>query len=268
MPSQWFIRRGSKTLGPYNSEQLKHDAAAGLIIPTDEICKSLSGPWVAARKVKGLFAVQLVDESTKSTSVSHKQSTESLQQNCSVPINDTTLDRNIQSHVDKRDSLSIPKCQNCGTNISKRAKTCPNCGEPAVVKKKTGCITVVVAIILLIMILQVVIATFQNNSPSATSKIDKETWDTEINKQPERKAMIDKLIGMGVFTKVDGTLDRPNLWVAPMFYNLDYDKKVTFSRTVYDYYIIENRGLVRLSIIDSKSGKEIGSFEANTLNMN
>jgi hypothetical protein len=57
--NQWYIRRGSKVLGPSTSAQLKSDAAAGLVKREDEVSQSPTGPWTIAQKVKGLFASSL-----------------------------------------------------------------------------------------------------------------------------------------------------------------------------------------------------------------
>ena len=57
MANQWYIRRGSKVLGPSTSAQLKSDAAAGLVKREDEVSQSPTGPWTVAQKVKGLFPI-------------------------------------------------------------------------------------------------------------------------------------------------------------------------------------------------------------------
>jgi rubrerythrin len=52
---------------------------------------------------------------------------------------------------EKKKIKASKKCKECGTEISSKAEACPNCG--AVLKKKTGCLTYVVAAILIIVLI-------------------------------------------------------------------------------------------------------------------
>jgi hypothetical protein len=55
MATSWYLRQAGKVVGPYSSSQLKQMADAALITPQAEVSQAESGPWSAARKVKGLF---------------------------------------------------------------------------------------------------------------------------------------------------------------------------------------------------------------------
>jgi len=78
----------------------------------------------------------------------------------------------------------------------------------------------------------------------------------------ERKALLQKLINKGIFTKVAKPGSLPRVYVAPTFYVLDFDTKQTFVGVVYAYYFGENPdGIV--AVYDGLSGKEIGAFSVS-----
>jgi len=53
--ASWLVRRGGKTMGPVTVEFLKQKAAAGQLLPTDEIKQQGRTDWVPCGTVKGLF---------------------------------------------------------------------------------------------------------------------------------------------------------------------------------------------------------------------
>ena len=53
--ASWLVRRGGKTMGPVTVEFLKQKAAAGQLLPTDEIKQQGKTDWVPCGTVKGLF---------------------------------------------------------------------------------------------------------------------------------------------------------------------------------------------------------------------
>ena len=53
--SQWFVRKGDKTHGPFTSVQLRQLAEGSKISTTTDVRRSNGGQWVPAQKVKGLF---------------------------------------------------------------------------------------------------------------------------------------------------------------------------------------------------------------------
>ncbi|MBI2827517.1 MAG: DUF4339 domain-containing protein [Planctomycetia bacterium] len=54
--AEWFVRRGDKQAGPFSGTKLKELAAAGKVLPTDELRQGADGAWVPAARAKGLFA--------------------------------------------------------------------------------------------------------------------------------------------------------------------------------------------------------------------
>ena len=100
--------------------------------------------------------------------------------------------------------------------------------------------------------------TNQNNEKQSQKK------EVEIDKSPQmqkqRKAFIDKLIRKGIFKKIEVPGNLPRLWVKPLFYALDYDDKETFVSVVYAYYFDGTNYTDTVRIIDSSSGKQVGTY--------
>ncbi len=51
----YYIRRGEKVIGPVDLAKLKEAAAAGNLLPTDQLAKDAAGPWTVASRTT-LFA--------------------------------------------------------------------------------------------------------------------------------------------------------------------------------------------------------------------
>src|SRR5437667_6109044 len=52
---RWFVRRNSKTYGPFSARKLKQLAEQQKVSADDEIKKGDAGEWVKADRLKGLF---------------------------------------------------------------------------------------------------------------------------------------------------------------------------------------------------------------------
>ena len=51
-----------------------------------------------------------------------------------------------------------------------------------------------------------------------------------------------------------------HVWVTPLFNSLNFDDKATFINVVYAYYISENPKSDIVTLYDSQTGKEIGTY--------
>lgn len=86
--------------------------------------------------------------------------------------------------------------------------------------------------------------------------------------QPQRLALINKLIGMGVFQKIEKPRQLPYLWVKPGFYQLDFEMKQKFVGVVYMYFKTDDPGVQLVVLYDSRTGKRAGRFSENLGGLN
>lgn len=78
--------------------------------------------------------------------------------------------------------------------------------------------------------------------------------------QDERKAFIEKLIKMRVFTKTSAENGVSKAWTGPAFSALDYDTKNSFCNVVYAYYLNEASVNKTMRLIDGSTNKDVGMF--------
>lgn len=178
--------------------------------------------------------------------------------------------------------MALIKCPECEGQLSDKATTCPHCGYSQTTKKpipkplppikkeskQYGCGT----IILLLVVVAIFYSLFDTSErtkpvaskpPTQAPKLS--AAETELQKQ--RKEFIDKGIREGIFYKIEIPGDLPHLWVTPRFLNGDFDTKSALASAVLAYYITENPKYDLLIIKDSRSGKRIGSFSSNGLDL-
>lgn len=88
-----------------------------------------------------------------------------------------------------------------------------------------------------------------------------EKWKHEEAKQAQRKELIQKLIGQGVFRKVDFRDQGATIWVDSRFYLLDFEAKQDFCSVVYAYLATSAKDeLVVVTLKDALSGKTVGDY--------
>ncbi|MGB3086641.1 MAG: hypothetical protein WBC53_02745 [Phycisphaerae bacterium] len=88
-----------------------------------------------------------------------------------------------------------------------------------------------------------------------------EKWKQEEVKQPGRRELIQKLIGQGVFQKVEFRAQGATVWVGPTFYLLDFEAKQEFCSVVYAYVATNAKDdLVSVTLKDVQSGKTVGDY--------
>ena len=85
--------------------------------------------------------------------------------------------------------------------------------------------------------------------------------------QPGRKQLIQKLISLGIFSKVEMPGSLPHVWITPTFRRLDFDDKQKFLNVVYAYYLTENRRSNIVVLKDSRTGKRIGTYSQSGLDL-
>lgn len=89
-------------------------------------------------------------------------------------------------------------------------------------------------------------------------------FDASAEMQQQRLALINKLIGQGVFQKIEKPRQVPYLWVRPGFYALDFDMKEKFSNVAYAYFRANDPAVQLVILYDSRTGKRAGTYsEAN-----
>lgn len=93
-------------------------------------------------------------------------------------------------------------------------------------------------------------------------KVDVQKIDKSDAMQAGREKLIQKLINEGVFLKVEVPGSLPRVFVTPAFHALDIETKEKFVSVVYAFYFSDHsiRNVVR--VMDSRTGKEVGTFSA------
>lgn len=72
--------------------------------------------------------------------------------------------------------------------------------------------------------------------------------------------MINQMISMGIFSKVQKPSDRPEVWVRPPYFALDLEEKETSIKVAYAFYFNGSEPGRSVWIVDSLSGKDVGHF--------
>ena len=82
--------------------------------------------------------------------------------------------------------------------------------------------------------------------------------------QDQRLDFINRLIGIGVFSKLEKPASLCHLWTGHQFAGLAYDDKSKFVNVVYAYCITADSRANIVVIKDGRTGKRIGSYSSNT----
>ena len=87
---------------------------------------------------------------------------------------------------------------------------------------------------------------------------EEDRWAADVEKQPERMSLINRLIDRGVFRKVEFGETRATVWVDSTFYALDFHYKESFSSVVRAYLITDTRlEMSDVHFRDSQTGKVV-----------
>ena len=106
---QYFLKRGDAVKGPFSSPKLQSLLAAKKLKANDLVGASNDGPWERMAAVhKSIRAGQPLELGTETAAKTERTASPAQE-----PQNPNLID-----------------CADCGTQVSKRATTCPNCGAP------------------------------------------------------------------------------------------------------------------------------------------
>lgn len=164
--------------------------------------------------------------------------------------------------------MALKKCKACGQEINGKADKCPHCGVP---QKKISIFTWVVLGILIFVAIEIVtvhntLTSFpaKESTPSTSATESSGPKIIKIDKsekaQSQRKEQIAKLIKNGFFEKVEVSGNTPQVWITPPFYALRYDAQAKIISDVYAYYFDGSNAHDSVLVLDSRSGKKVGSF--------
>lgn len=110
---------------------------------------------------------------------------------------------------------------------------------------------------------------FQASEPVLAQKTSPEPRQSQpaIDKsaaiQAKRKALLQKLVDLRIFTKIDMPGNLPRVHVGPAFYALDFDQKQSFVSVVYAYHFDGTNKFDLVRIFDGRTNKPIGTFSAS-----
>ena len=111
--ARFYVQRGDKTFGPFESVQLKQLADSGRVIASDMIRQGEDGKWYSASEVKGLFVGEPVEQLPASL----------------PPVA-------VEETPSATDNPNLRACRDCGKMVSRRATSCPSCGAPLYVRRR------------------------------------------------------------------------------------------------------------------------------------
>lgn len=84
--------------------------------------------------------------------------------------------------------------------------------------------------------------------------------EKDLKLQQERLAFINELKKENVVHKIEKLAKYPHVYVAPVFYTLNFEQKSQLSNIIFTYYITDDPKADILLLYDYYNGKEIGSF--------
>ncbi len=128
--------------------------------------------------------------------------------------------------------------------------------------------------LLLLGVVAATIALLTERPPTAEQKQAAARLFAQSRKvQPETRRIIDNLIAAGMIKSADSPTDfYVDVVVEPRFYALDTDRKKAVIIPVYTYYLTERHktesDIFAVRLIDGRTGKEVGAYQAGTLQMN
>lgn len=83
--SDWYYKIGEQVVGPMSADQLRALATGGRLAPSDPVANAKEGPWVAASRVKGLFASASVEEEPNASEAAQPAQTPEYHEGPPIP---------------------------------------------------------------------------------------------------------------------------------------------------------------------------------------
>ncbi len=85
--------------------------------------------------------------------------------------------------------------------------------------------------------------------------------------QSERKRIMDEMVSGGIAERIENPSGKPFVYVLDPFYGLSFEEQASLMNVVWSYYITEDRNADVLTIYDSQTGAEIGTYTRAGLKM-
>jgi hypothetical protein len=164
--------------------------------------------------------------------------------------------------------MALAPCKECGQEISTTAKSCPKCGAP--IKRTSGCARIaVIPVILFVAVLVFTAVTSDREPASAAAATPQPKWDKSAETQRKREDLLRGLQAQSVFGTFNCRSLGADVQVTDRFLELDFDTKEKFLSVFYAWCFDGIKTHVGVSLIDIKSGKDLGRYAAETgLKMN
>jgi hypothetical protein len=93
-----------------------------------------------------------------------------------------------------------------------------------------------------------------------TRSFQDEILDELARLRPDRGALIQALIARNVVEKTGVPAALPRLWVAPGFYELDFETQQKVVGVVYEYYLAQNPRYDMVLVYDGSTGDKVGVY--------
>lgn len=147
-----------------------------------------------------------------------------------------------------------------GHQVSKKANTCPQCGN--VIKKKAKETSLLTLIVLFFALWVGYVALFgsDDSTPTRASKPAFSGTDSSPAAQKKREKLIRNLIDQGIFQKVSMPGSQPRIHVGHEFYTITADDKKLFAGVVLAWYWVDNPKVDMVIFYDAITDRKIGIY--------
>ncbi|MFZ5491025.1 MAG: zinc ribbon domain-containing protein [Pseudomonadota bacterium] len=161
--------------------------------------------------------------------------------------------------------MAIVSCNECGSEISTSAASCPKCGAPAkkALPQRISTLTWIVVIAIGAIVVSAMLDPSSGGSSSSTPSANTQaapTIDKSPKMQADRLKLIDRLQREGIFGEIRVRSSGATMIVRPAFYALDFKDKQSVVSVVYAYHFDGSDKYMPITLQDSRTNKNVGSF--------